>query len=80
MGKVSTQPFQKPKPLLSPEPIEDKRAQADSKQTLVASKWKHPNISALRDFLPIPGRFNPYLNTEKRQELRTQLVVTQIIS
>jgi hypothetical protein len=38
---------------------------------------KYHSISAIRDFPPIPGRFNPYLNDEQKRAMHTQL--TQIL-
>jgi hypothetical protein len=37
---------------------------------------KYRSISVIRDFPPIPGRFNPYLSDKEKQAMHTQL--TQI--
>jgi hypothetical protein len=37
---------------------------------------KYHNVSAIRDFPPIPKRFNPYLSAEQKRAMHTQL--TQI--
>jgi hypothetical protein len=51
------------------------------KETRIATKKrtvvpKRRSISAIRDFPPIPGRFNSYLSNEQKRAMHTQL--TQI--
>jgi hypothetical protein len=54
---------------------------AEERETRIATKRttavpKRRNISVIRDFPPIAGRFNPYLTNEHKQAMHTQL--TQI--
>jgi hypothetical protein len=70
--RESTQANQEPKP--SPKPIEDKEIRIATKRRTTVPK--HRCISAIRDFSPIPGRFNPYLSDEQKRAMHTQL--TQI--
>jgi hypothetical protein len=49
----------------------------ESKKDLATMKWKHHSVLAIQDFPLILGRFNPYLNEEKRRMLDTHL--TQIV-
>jgi hypothetical protein len=55
-------------------PSEEKEVRIATKGRTVVPK--HRSISVIRDFPPIPGRFNPYLNNEQKQAMHTQL--TQI--
>jgi hypothetical protein len=57
-----------------PKPIEDKEIRIATKRRTVVPKRR--SISTIRDFPPIPGRFNPYLNDEQKRAMHTQL--TQI--
>jgi hypothetical protein len=55
---------------------------SEEKEVRIATKGrttvpKHRSILVIRDFPPIPGRFNPYLNNEQKQAMHTQL--TQIL-
>ena len=50
----------------------------EGKETRVATKKKkavpkHRSISAIRDFPPIPGRFNPHLSDERKRVMHTNL-------
>jgi hypothetical protein len=68
----STQDDKGPEPLLK---------LSEEKETRIATKRrtavpKSHSISAIRDFPPIPGRFNPYLSNEQKRAMHTQL--TQI--
>jgi hypothetical protein len=65
----STQADQEPKPL--PKPIEEKEARLATKKRTVVPKCR--SISAVQDFPPIPGRFNPYLSDEQKRTLHTRL-------
>jgi hypothetical protein len=55
-------------------PSEEKETRITTKRRIVIPTCR--SISAIRDFPPIPGRFNPYLNNEQKQAMHTQL--TQI--
>jgi hypothetical protein len=68
----STQADKGSKPL--PKPGEEKETHIATKRRTTVPK--HRSILAIRDFLPIPGRFNPYLSNEQKQTMHTQL--TQI--
>jgi hypothetical protein len=68
----STQADQGPKPL--PKPSEEKEIRIATKKRTAVPKRR--SISAIRDFPPIPGRFNPYLSNEQKRAMHTQL--TQI--
>jgi hypothetical protein len=53
----------------------------EGKETCLVTKRrtavpKNHNISTIRDFPPIPRRFNPYLSDEQKRAMHTQL--TQI--
>jgi hypothetical protein len=53
----------------------------EGKETCLVTKRrtavpKYHSISAIRDFPPIPRRFNPYLSDEQKRAMHTQL--TQI--
>jgi hypothetical protein len=68
----STQADQDLKP--SPKPIEDKEIRVATKRRTTVPKRR--SISAIRDFPPILGWFNPYLSGEQKRAMHTQL--TQI--
>jgi hypothetical protein len=68
----STQDNKGSKPLLKLSEEKEMRI-ATKKRTVVP---KRHSISAIRDFPPIPGRFNLYLSNEQKQAMHTQL--TQI--
>jgi hypothetical protein len=55
-------------------PVEEKEIRAATKRRTTVPKYL--SISTIRDFPPIPGRFNPYLSDEQKQAMHTQL--TQI--
>jgi hypothetical protein len=72
--KVSTQANQKPKSSLVP--LLD-----EGNETCLVTKMrttvpKNHSISTIRDFPPIPRRFDPYLSDEQKRAMHTQL--TQI--
>jgi hypothetical protein len=64
----STQADQGPKPW--PQPSEEKETCITTKRRIVVPKRR--SISAIRDFPPIPGRFNPYLSNEQKRAMHTQ--------
>jgi hypothetical protein len=68
----STQADKRPEPLLKLSEEKEIRI-ATKKRTAVP---KRCSVSAIRDFPPIPGRFNPYLSNEQKRTMHTQL--TQI--
>jgi hypothetical protein len=68
----STQDDKGPKPLLKLSEEKEMRI-ATKRRTAVP---KRRSISAIRDFPPIPRRFNPYLSNEQKRAMHTQL--TQI--
>jgi hypothetical protein len=68
----STQVDKGPEPLLKPGEEREMRI-IIRRRTAVP---KRRSISAIRDFPPILGRFNPYLSNERKQAMHTQL--TQI--
>jgi hypothetical protein len=45
--RVSTRPFQKPLFLPFPEPIQEEKAQVESKKNMEAVKWKCGSVSAV---------------------------------
>jgi hypothetical protein len=57
--------------LLVPKPVEEKEICVATKRKMAVPKYS--SILAIRDFPPIPGRFNPYLNDEKKRAMHTQL-------
>jgi hypothetical protein len=68
----STQDDKGPKPLLKLS--EEKETRIATMRRTAAPKCR--SILVIRDFPPIPGRFNPYLNNEQKRAMHTQL--TQI--
>jgi hypothetical protein len=72
--KVSTQANQELKPSPVPMTIEGNEACTMTKKKPAVPKYR--SISALRDFPPIPRKFNPYLNDERKRAIHTHL--TQI--
>jgi hypothetical protein len=68
----STQADKGLKPL--PKPSEEKETHITTKRRTVVPKRR--SISAIRDFPPIPKRFNPYLSNEQKRAMHTHL--TQI--
>jgi hypothetical protein len=68
----STQADKRLEPLLKPG--EERETRITTKKRTAVPKRR--NISAIRDFPPIPGRFNPYLSNEQKRAMHTQL--TQI--
>jgi hypothetical protein len=51
---------------------------SEEKETRIGTKRrtavpKRRSILAIRDFSPIPGRFNPYLSNEQKRAMHTQL-------
>jgi hypothetical protein len=68
----STQADKRPEPLLKPG--EERETRITTKRRTVVPKRR--SISAIRDFPPIPGEFNPYLTNEQKRAMHTQL--TQI--
>jgi hypothetical protein len=69
--RVSTQANQEPKSSPVPKPDEGKEARLVTKRRSIVPKYR--SISAIRDFPPIPRRFNPYLNDEQKRAMPTQL-------
>jgi hypothetical protein len=69
--RVSTQANQELKPLPIPKPVEEKEIRVATKRKIAVPKYR--SISAIQDFLPIPGRFNPYLSNEEKRAMHTQL-------
>jgi hypothetical protein len=67
--KDSTQDDKGPKPLLKLS--EEKEMHIATKRRTAVPKCR--SISAIRDFPPIPGRFNPYLSNEQKRAMHTQL-------
>jgi hypothetical protein len=57
-----------------PKPTEGKEVHVATKRRPAVPKYR--NILAIRDFLPIPGRFNPYLSDKRKQAMHAHL--TQI--
>jgi hypothetical protein len=72
--KVSTQANQEPKSSPIPKLDEGKETRLVTKRRTAIPKYR--NISVIRDFSPIPERFNPYLNDKEKRAMHTQL--TQI--
>jgi hypothetical protein len=68
----STQADKRPEPLLKPG--EERETRITTKRRTAVPKRR--NISAIRDFPPIPRRSNPYLSNEQKRAMHTQL--TQI--
>jgi hypothetical protein len=68
----STQADERPEPLFKPSEEGETRITTKRRTTVP----KRRSISAIRDFPPILGRFNPYLSNEQKRAMRTQL--TQI--
>jgi hypothetical protein len=66
----STQDDKGSKPLLKLSEEKEMRI-ATTKRTAIP---KRRSISAIRDFPPIPGRFNPYLSNEQKRAMHTQLM------
>jgi hypothetical protein len=64
--RVSTQANQELKPLPIPKPVEQKEIRVATKRKTTFPKYR--SISAIRDFPPIPRRFNPYLSDEEKQQ------------
>jgi hypothetical protein len=60
--------------LLVPKPIEEKEIRVATKRKTAIPKYR--SILVIRDFPPIPGRFNSYLSDEEKRAMHTQL--TQI--
>jgi hypothetical protein len=73
--RVSIQANQEPKS--SPIPKLDKGKEAHVATKKRSAEPKCRSISAIRDFPPILGRFNPYISNERKQAMLTQL--TQIL-
>jgi hypothetical protein len=69
--RVSTQANQEPKSSPVPKPDEGKETRIVTKETSTVPKYR--SISAIRDFPPIPGRFNPYLSDEQKRAMHAQL-------
>jgi hypothetical protein len=63
----------KPSPI--PGPVEGKEIRAGIKKKSVVPKYC--SISAIRDFPPIPMRFNPHLSEERKRAMHIHL--TQIL-
>jgi hypothetical protein len=72
--RVSTQANLELKPLPIPKPVEGKEVRVATKRKLAIPKYR--SISTIRDFPPIPGRFNPYLSDKRKRAMHTHL--TQI--
>jgi hypothetical protein len=72
--RVSTQANQELKPLPVPKPVEGKEVHVATKRRPNVPKYR--SISVIRDFPPIPKRFNPYLSDERKRAMHTHL--TQI--
>jgi hypothetical protein len=72
--RVSTQANQESKSSPVPKLDEGKETRLVTKRRTTVPKYR--SISVIRDFPPIPGRFNPYLSDEEKQAMHTQL--TQI--
>jgi hypothetical protein len=68
----STQANKGREPLFKPS--EEKETHITIKRRTAVPKRR--SISTIRDFPPIPGRFNPYLSNEQKRAMHTQL--TQI--
>jgi hypothetical protein len=68
----STQADEGLEPLLKPSEENEMRITTKRRTTVP----KRRSISAIRDFPPIPGRFNPYLSNEQKRAMHAQL--TQI--
>jgi hypothetical protein len=63
----STQADKGPKPLFKPS--EEKETRITTKRRTAIPKRR--SISTIRDFPPIPGRFNPYLSNEQKRAMHT---------
>jgi hypothetical protein len=72
--RVFAQANQEPKSSPVPKLDEGKEMHLVTKRRTTVPKYR--SISAIRDFPPIPGRFNPYLSEEEKWVMHTQL--TQI--
>jgi hypothetical protein len=68
-SKVSTQANQEPKSSLVLETDKEKEICAATKKRSAVPKCR--SILAIRDFPPIPGRFNPYISEERKQAMHT---------
>jgi hypothetical protein len=69
--RVSTRANQEPKPSPTPEPVEGKKTRIEPKKKPAIPKYR--SISAIRDFPPIPGRFNLHLSDERKLAMLTHL-------
>jgi hypothetical protein len=69
--RVSTRANQELKPSPIPKLVKGKETRATTKKKSVVPKCR--SISAIRDFPPIPGRFNPYLSEERKRAMHTHL-------
>jgi hypothetical protein len=72
--RASTQSIQKLKLSLASKPVEGKKTRATIKKKSAVPKYR--SISAIQDFPPILGRFNPHLSEERKMSMHTHL--TQI--
>ena len=73
--RISTWLFQELNSLPASELVKENEAQAVLKEGLTVAKWKHYSVSAIRDFPPILGMFNPHLSEEMRRALHTHLTL-----
>jgi hypothetical protein len=69
--RVSTWANQEPKSSSVPKPVEGKEAHTVTKKRPAIPKYR--SISAIRDFPPIPRRFNPYLSDERKRAMHAHL-------
>ena len=70
-SRVPTRANQGLRPSLVPEWKEGKETCVATKKKKVVPKGR--SISAIRDFPPIPGRFNPHLSDERKRVMHTHL-------
>jgi hypothetical protein len=69
--RVSTQGNQELKPSPVLKPIEGKEACVATRKRPAVPKYR--SISVIREFPPIPGRFNPLLSDERKRAMHTHL-------
>jgi hypothetical protein len=71
--RVSTQANQELKPLPVPKLVKEKEVRVIAKRKIAVPKYRI--VFAIRDFPPIPGRFNPYLSDDRKQAMHTRLTL-----
>ena len=70
-SRVPTRANKELRPLLVPESKEGRETRIATKKKKVVPKRR--SISAIRDFPPVPKRFNPHLSDERKRAMHTHL-------